>query len=280
MATGVLYATIACPYAHRALLALALRPVPGFALNSTVPTKNQLGFLDNIGRDPMGILTGEASVAELHDRKAWYNREILASGETPALQLSSGEVVSESEIVAEYIDAVSCADKPRLVPFDPVLAARVRRSMKAFNAVPGAMVKVLQNQRAADDDTLITALDAALTSFTATLEGGGNAGAARLCHGQSPTLADVHAGCHLWRLGLTTGHYRGYSVAGRHPRAWGVVEALQQLPEWAAVLRPQAVTPEKLVTFYEQYANANLWGDAPGGGRALVGRGVSRVAAL
>lgn len=278
MATGVLYATLACPYAHRAMLALALRPVAGISVNSSVPTKNQLGFLDNVGLDPMGILTGEP-VDKLRDRKAWYIREILASGESPALQLSSGEVLSESEIVCEYIDSVSGADKPRLMPLDPLMAARVRRSMKAFNSVPGALVKLLQNQNVADDDVLTAALDAALDAFAATLEAG-DGSTPQFCHGRSPTLSDVHAGCLVWRLGLTTGHYRGYDLAGRHPRVWGVVEALQGLPEWAALLEPQAVTPEKLVTFYEQYANASKWGDAPDGGRILIGRGVARAAAL
>lgn len=260
------------------MLALALRPVPGISVNSSVPTKNQLGFLDNIGLDPLGILTGEP-VDTLRDRKAWYTREILASGETPALQLSSSEVLSESEIVCEYIDAVSGADKPRLMPSDPLVAARVRRSVKAFNNVPGAFVKLLQNQSDADDDALVATLDVALDAFAATLEVG-DGSVAQFCHGRSPTLSDVHAGCLVWRLGLITGHYRGFDMAGRHPRVWGVVEALQGLPEWAAVLEPQGVTPEKLVPFYEQYANANQWGDAPDSGRILVGRGVSRAAAL
>ena len=40
---GVLYATLACPYAHRAVLALALRPCPRIVVDPAVPTKNNLG---------------------------------------------------------------------------------------------------------------------------------------------------------------------------------------------------------------------------------------------
>jgi glutathione S-transferase len=222
-ADGILYATLACPYAHRALLALALRPVPGIEVRLGVPTLNQLNYLDNLGTgnlggDPLSSFSSE-SVAELHTRKDQYKRDVIASGETPALQLAgSSGVVYESEIVCEFLDAASTADGPhRLVPADPLLASRVRISMKKFNSVPLAIVKLLKNQEPSEDAALAKSLDSVLAAFVATLEasltgsgGAGGAGSAQFCHGGECSLADVHVGPFLFRFDAVLRHYRNY----------------------------------------------------------------------
>ena len=132
MENAVLYATLACPFAHRAMLALALRPCTDIVVNATVPTNNALGQIDRLGLtdgDPLQLYSTEtpAPTAEmLRKRKAVYVSEVTESGETPALQLRCGTVVVESEIVSEHIDNVSTAPGPRLVPVDdPVLASKV-----------------------------------------------------------------------------------------------------------------------------------------------------------
>ena len=122
----VLYSNLACPYAHRATLALALRPLPCDV--HPVPTTNQFGTIDRLGvaaGDPVGMFA-DMTAEELHARKDAYRSDVNPSGEVPALRLPSGEVLRESEIVAEYLDAVSEADTPRLVPAEPLLACRMR----------------------------------------------------------------------------------------------------------------------------------------------------------
>jgi hypothetical protein len=129
------------------------------------------------------------------------------------------------------------------------------------------------------------ALDRALVAFAATLDGGrDDVLTQRFCHGGACSLADVHCGPFLFRFDAVLRHYRGYDLAGTHPRVAGVLGALQALPEWDRVLAPPdgaypAVTQASLVQFYEQYANDMQWGDSSGGKRVLVGRGAVDSAA-
>ena len=110
------------PYAHRALFALALRPLPGIKIDAGVPTLNQLNALDQLGiveGDPLGSFASEAATTttqELHMRKDFYKKSVISSGETPVLELSLGDVVYESEIVCEFIDASSIAQGTKLIP--------------------------------------------------------------------------------------------------------------------------------------------------------------------
>ena len=151
--TGTLYATMACPFAHRAMLALALRPVPELALQTSVPTTNQLTWISNLGIKEGDHLSSFATEVrnsgttpeQLAERKAHYNKTVVASGETPALKLASGETVEESEIISEFIDSVSTdATNPPLIPACPLQASRVRRSMKSFNALPPKIIGLLK----------------------------------------------------------------------------------------------------------------------------------------
>ena len=119
-----------------------------------------------------------------------------------------------------------------------------------------------------------------LEAFAASLEAPRAGAPAQFCHGESCTLADVHAGPFLYRFGAVLGHYRGFDLAGRHPRLGQVVAALEQLPEWDAVLCAGGcprVTGEVLARFYEQYANNMQWGTGADGTPELAGRGAHAV---
>ena len=49
-----------------------------------------------------------------------------------------GDIITESEILAEYFDMSSQTSTPKLVPSDPVKASHMRLAMKKFNdVVPG-----------------------------------------------------------------------------------------------------------------------------------------------
>jgi glutathione S-transferase len=186
-------------------------------------------------------------------------------------------VVRESEIVCEYLDAVSDDDTvgKRLVPADPLAAARVRMAMKLFSAVPGTLVALLKNQDETRDAALVDAVDRAVGSFVATLDED-----ARFCFaGDACTLADVHAAPFIYRFAVVLRHYRGFCLLTRHPRLETVLRAMEALPEWSRVLSPpdQAyppVTELSLIGLYAAYANNNVWAEGEGGPR-LAGRGVS-----
>lgn len=65
----------------------------------------------------------------------------IASGSGSGAQASAGsDVITESEIVCEYIDAVSAAAGPRLVPGDPLAASHVRRPVPWSPPTPAPCV--------------------------------------------------------------------------------------------------------------------------------------------
>ena len=220
----------------------------------------------------MGNLGGQTH-AELLASKSHYQETVLQSGETPAMQLPGG-VLSESDILCEYIDAVSTTGQ-RLLPSDPFLASRIKLSIRKFNTVPPAIVKLLKNQDPSADSEMVATVDAAVDAFAKTLDEG-----AEWCHGSTCSLADVHCGPFLYRFQHVLAHWRGFDLLGRHPRMAKIMNALEGLTAWQHVLDPSdklypRVTPDLLVRFYEQYANNNLWGTGPNNSRVLVGRGAS-----
>jgi len=277
----VLYTTIACPYAHRAMLAAELRPPATPLKYEYVVTTNQFGVMDQLGvesGDFMGMFAG-CSLAELRDHKERYKQLVNPTGEVPTLELPGGDCVYESEIIAEYLDQVCPQASTPLVPRDPLLAARMRLVMKHFNTVPPAMVALLKNQSPEQDAPLEARLDAALRKFTAALMGGSG-----FClGGEDATLADVHTAPFLWRFGIVLKHYRGYSLLERHPRLAAVLHAVEGLAGWACSLgvgtaseaahKPTCApaSSERLIALYALYANNGLWAAGP----QLAGRGRS-----
>jgi hypothetical protein len=76
-----LYTTMACPYAHRAMLAFELRPVRVMHDRTTITTTNQFVVADRIGLgrgDELGMLGMHAgkTVAEMQERKETFKRDI------------------------------------------------------------------------------------------------------------------------------------------------------------------------------------------------------------
>ena len=283
---STLFATMACPYAHRAMLALALRPLHRVRLQ-LIPTTNQFKVIDRLGLAP-GDRTGmlgmyqDCTVDELQSRKEAF-RGINPTGEVPTLLLPSGDVVRESEIVSEYIDAVADRESLRLVPTDPWAAARVRLAMKSFNAMPSAIIALLKNQDPRNDRRLVATLDDAAAKFVSSLDDdSGDGPDARFCIGGRCTLADVHAAPFIYRFSIVLRHYRGYCLTTRHPRLSSVLQAVEALPEWEALLDPvnkayPPVTAEALVGLYAAYANQGVWAEGPNG-PVLAGRGVAAAA--
>ena len=263
------------------MLALELRPVRHLRHDSTsITTANQFSVVDRIGLshgDTLGMLGMHAGKTAdgMHARKEAFKRDVNPTGEVPSLLLASGSVICESEIVCEYLDAISDSDSLRLTPAEPLAAARVRMAMKRFNEVPGALVALLKNQDVARDGALAAAVDSALSKFLVSIDMD-----AQFCfEGGACTLADVHVAPFVYRFNVVLAHYRGYHLTSRHPRLGRLLRAMESLPQWSAVLSPpdQAyppITERSLIGLYAAYANNNCWADGADG-LALAGRGVS-----
>eukprot|EP00931_Biecheleriopsis_adriatica_P009658 TRINITY_DN110723_c0_g1_i1.p1 TRINITY_DN110723_c0_g1~~TRINITY_DN110723_c0_g1_i1.p1 ORF type:complete len:283 (+),score=62.55 TRINITY_DN110723_c0_g1_i1:30-878(+) len=265
-----LFANIGCPYAERAMFALNLRPKS--VRKETVPTTNQFGLLDKLGvarGDTFGLFQGK-SLEELHSFKEWYKNTINASGEVPAMRLETGEVVRESEILAEYLDAVSESEGDRkLIPVDALAASKVRLAMKMFNAVPACIVTLLKNQDPSKDAELAGRLTDTLGKFVAVLEDESD-----FCIGQVCTLADVHAVAFLHRFSVVLKHYRGFDMLREHPRLGRVLGAVMAMPEYQSLMQEYGVTDAKFIEAYELYANDGIWSQD---GTKLAGRGQSQL---
>ena len=254
----------------------------------TVPvtTTNQFTTIDRLGLDrgdTLGMFSGkQVTATELHDVKDTFKRDVNPSGEVPAIALPSGDVVIESEIVCEYLDASSMRETPHLVPADPFAAAQVRLAMKRFNAVPPAIVTLLKNQDDTQDEALTAQLDAAIETFVAVIDGAADASAPAFCFGKHCTLTDVHAAPFIFRFSVVLGHYRGYRMTQRHPRLESLLLAVEVLPEWQRCLDPAdgsypAVTSERLVALYAAYANNGVWKNDGPTGTILAGRGAVQM---
>jgi maleylpyruvate isomerase len=113
-------------------------------------------------------------------------------GLVPALELDDGTILTQSLAIVEYLDAVQ--PRPRLVPDDPVLAARVRavalaiaceihplNNLRVLNYLKGPLA---QPQPAIDAWMKHWMLNGGLDAVEALLAGD------RFCFGDEPTLAD------------------------------------------------------------------------------------------
>jgi maleylpyruvate isomerase len=114
-------------------------------------------------------------------------------GLVPALELDDGTVLTQSLAIIDYLDAVF--PEPRLVPADPVLAAKVRavaltiacdihplNNLRVLNYLKGPLARSQQELDAWYRHWL---LEGGLEAVEAMIDGG------RFCFGDRPSLADI-----------------------------------------------------------------------------------------
>ncbi|MBY6242111.1 maleylacetoacetate isomerase [Methylosinus sp. Sm6] len=114
-------------------------------------------------------------------------------GLAPALELDDGTVLAQSLAIIEYLDTL--APQPRLIPIDPLRAARVRGVALAIacDIHPLGNRRVLdylrgrlgQSEEAIDTWVRHWALNGGLEAIERLVDGG------PFCFGAEPTLADV-----------------------------------------------------------------------------------------
>jgi maleylacetoacetate isomerase len=113
-------------------------------------------------------------------------------GLVPALELDDGTVLAQSLAIIEYLDTIR--PEPRLIPADPVLAARVRavalaiaceihplNNLRVLNYLKG----LLGHTQAESDQWYRHWVAEGLRAVEQMIPGG------RFCFGAAPTLADV-----------------------------------------------------------------------------------------
>jgi glutathione S-transferase len=267
------YTNDLCPFAHRAMFARALCPT--YAETIQMPYARQIEFSQRwgntwpntaLGKDMLrkgnkafGRLTAEA----LEEIKNQYITNFNKSGEVPTLQLASGTVLTESEIVMEYF---ACAGAS-LIPADPEYVCRMRLAIKRFNDVTGPLFALLKNQDQAKDANIEAIIQKNIARFTSTIDPQG------FCIGDECTLADVHCCPILYRLDLGLSYWRHFSLRS-NPRIANLLDTVTTMPEFQLGL----VSDEEIIANYEFPAHALIW-HADGAGFGGRGRSLSKTAA-
>eukprot|EP00435_Cladocopium_sp_Y103_P024371 s3059_g6.t1 len=179
------------------------------------------------------------TVEELQAMKDEYKKSVNPSGEVPSLKTKSGDIITESEILAEYFDMSSQTSTHKLVPSDPVKASHMRLAMKKFNDVIPGLFGLLRNQDPAKDQEWADKINASMQKFRSVLDAEG-----RFCVGGAVSLADV-----------TLAHYRDFQLI-QDPRISELLEAVRALPEFQNGNCPD----EDIIANYAFVANGSQWG--------------------
>lgn len=262
------HANAICPFANRATFAAGfMDEVPEI---KSQPTSGEVNIAEKCGVECLqqwGAFSN-MSVGEIKSLKENYVMSINPKGEVPALRTANGDIIVESEIVAEFLDHFST--RASLVPSEPVLAAKVRLAMKRFNDVIGACYRLLLNQDPAADFELAATIKSNLETFATALDTTSD-----FCVSDKPTLADVHCGPFLWRFSHLLPYYRGYDlftgVPGKLKMLLSKIEALPELHK----LNP--ISAEQIIEAYEGYSNGKIMAESPKPGAVWAGRGRSEM---
>jgi len=238
-----------CPFAHRAAFTAKYRAPAGGVQFNWVPLS---GELTKAAKEGVAALTGVnefwagKTVDELNEIKTIYKENLNASGEVPTVVTTDMEVVLESEICAEFLDAFG-EEGEKLLPADPLAVARMRLSMKKFNDVVPTLYGLIFNQDAEQDAAKIEAIRTKMAAWVATLHSEGP-----FSNGSKPTLADVHAAPFLHRFQYLLSHYRAFDPLEGQARARTLLEAMEALPAF----QETTLTAEKYISAYAGYAGA------------------------
>eukprot|EP00927_Polykrikos_kofoidii_P057667 TRINITY_DN5182_c0_g1_i1.p1 TRINITY_DN5182_c0_g1~~TRINITY_DN5182_c0_g1_i1.p1 ORF type:complete len:249 (+),score=47.11 TRINITY_DN5182_c0_g1_i1:73-819(+) len=237
-----LYTSPICPFAHRAAIAAKLCLPAEEVEWIRIPLSGELTKGNAEGIESLHSFWHEKKMDELTELKEAYKKDINASGEVPTVVTSSGDIVMESEICAEYIDAISGKDAvTKLVPADPLQAAKMRLIMKKFNDVVGPGYGVLFNRDETKDDETNAKCNKHVSVFEATLDPVGP-----FALGAEVSLADIHAGPFFHRFQHTLKHWRSFDILAGHDRVQKLLAAFEALP----AVKETTLTSEEFIASY------------------------------
>merc|ERR1712194_993279 len=129
-----LYTNPICPFAHRAWMTLLEK---GIAFETVlVPLSGEIAKAKANGATS-GQWAGK-SFEELVAIKENYKKEINATGEVPTL-VHDGNIITEADVVSEYIDDAFPAEGTPLFPKDALQRSKIRHMLKILSGANGGM---------------------------------------------------------------------------------------------------------------------------------------------
>lgn len=159
----VLYTNKGCPFARRGWIA-AIEKNLKFETH-LIPLSGHLKLLES-GKPLLGLGYGDVTLAEMQKIKADYKASVNATGEVPTVVVD-GDIVTEADVVVEFLADAFPDSGEALVPSDPLLRSKVRHIQKVMNGALGsnAMYGLLMNQDPAKDQELVTKVHRGMETF-------------------------------------------------------------------------------------------------------------------
>lgn len=247
-----LYNNVGCPFAHRAWLTLVEKGVAFDIVE--VPLSGQLKKFKEEGKT--SGLWATKSVEECETIKADYKSKINATGEVPTLAVG-GHIVTEAEVVAEFIDD-NYKQGTALLPDCPLQRARTRHMIKVMSGNTGvsAFYGLLMNQDPSKDEEIMLKIYKHHAKFAELADDKGP-----FFLGSTVSFCDIMLAPFYYRFTATLNHYRGVAFippaayAAWAPRLHAWARAMDALPSFKQTT-VDAISPDQIIALYKSYAGA------------------------
>lgn len=261
MAQQTLWANAGCPFARRGILAMELKGLADTTTFRPIPLSGQLKAMQENGLEAVPSLAKlfpGKTAEEIVQIKEDYKRDVNPTGEVPSLTTPEGHVVSEADVVAEYLEDAFPALGASLKPKDDALAqSKIRHYIKIMNADNGvrAMYGVLMNQDPEKDAEIAGKMHKGLSEFARLADNDGP-----FFLGDAVSLADVMLMPFFDQFRHILPHYRGVDMipSGADDKfPWA-----PRLRKWAeavdanAAFQKSRVDAQQVIAGYVGYAGA------------------------
>jgi len=245
-----LFTNIICPFAHRALLALLEKEVPYDEVK--IPLSGEIKKAES--GQPLPAWKGKTH-ANLVAIKEEYKKTINATGEVPTVRIGD-VIVTESDVVSEFLDDYFPTSGTRLLPKDAVQRARIRHTLKDLSGGNGVgnMYGLLRNQDPTKDEEKLAKLYKFLAAFVARASPDGP-----FFVGPHPSLVDLMLMPFFYRFNILLQHYRKAEFVPSDAKAYPWAPRLQR---WATAVegrqsfKKSIPSKDVIIRAYTGYAGA------------------------
>lgn len=186
----------------------------------------------------------------LSDMPEWYKKEINPREQVPAIQFADGTSLSESALIAQYIDSVT-EPKNALFPAN----AEIRRQIRAFNTIAEPAQWASYAVIWAKPDELEGKINAARVAMSKVEQALSKTSSFAV--GSTFTMADVNFVPFVIRFAATLKAYAGWDLLKEFPRIQAFRDQCLTIPAVATTTPPA----EYFISAYAGYAGdkKNTW---------------------
>ena len=246
------YGNAICPFAHRGWMALKEKDIPHEFVH--VPLSGELKTIETMGVEAsFGWKDSGLSYEQILKIKNDYIANVNPSGAVPAV-VCDGRIITEADVVAEFLDDRFPDLGTRLLPPDPFMRARLRTYHKILSGSAGveAGYGLLKNQDPAMDVAKRDKVYSGLRQFVELADPEGP-----FFLGDTFSFADVMLAPFYDRFRYTLKEYRGVDMVPIDEQAHPWV---MRFKKWASAIEARksfketALNKDHYVSSYKGYA--------------------------